>query len=61
MTRKRTGEAVKPPTEEEWNNQKDLLGEPYFGSCLPKLMEKMETDHNFVASKNQYERKLRDE
>lgn len=50
MATKRKREAVKPPTKEEWDNRKDLLGELYFELCLPKLMEKMETDYNFIAS-----------
>lgn len=50
MATKRKREAVKPPTKEEWDNHKDLLGELYFELCLPKLMAKMETDYNFIAS-----------
>jgi Clr5 domain len=50
MATKRKGEATKAPTEEEWNTQKGVLRELYFGSTLPKLMEHMEIEHKFIAS-----------
>jgi hypothetical protein len=50
MATKRKREAIKAPTEEEWNAQKDVLQELYSGSTLQKLMECMEKGHNFIAS-----------
>jgi hypothetical protein len=50
MATKRKREATKAPTEEEWTAQKGVLRELYFGSTLPELMERMEKEHNFIAS-----------
>jgi hypothetical protein len=50
MATKRKREAIKAPTEEEWNAQKDVLKERYPGSTLQKLMEFMEKEYNFIAS-----------
>ncbi|KUJ20686.1 uncharacterized protein LY89DRAFT_451973 [Mollisia scopiformis] len=60
MATKRKGEATKAPTEEEWDTHKHVLRELYFGSTLTKLMQCMEIQHGFIASKNQYERKLKE-
>ncbi|KAH7350641.1 ankyrin repeat-containing domain protein [Rhexocercosporidium sp. MPI-PUGE-AT-0058] len=57
---KRKREAVKPPSEDEWNHRKELLRGLYFNSTLPKLMVHMKKDYGFLASKNQYERKFKE-
>jgi hypothetical protein len=50
MATQRKREATRAPTEEEWNTQKDVLRERYFGSTLSELMEHMEKTRNFMAS-----------
>ncbi|KAH7398072.1 ankyrin repeat-containing domain protein [Cadophora sp. MPI-SDFR-AT-0126] len=53
--------ATQSPTEDQWNSHRELLQTLYRSTTLLKLMLHMETEHHFIASKNQYERKLRDE
>ncbi|KAH6663674.1 ankyrin repeat-containing domain protein [Halenospora varia] len=48
-----------PPTEQDWDAKKTILRQLYFDSTLLKLMEVMEKEHNFVASKSQYETKFK--
>ncbi|KAH7420115.1 ankyrin repeat-containing domain protein [Cadophora sp. MPI-SDFR-AT-0126] len=60
LSTKRKREAVKPPSEDTWNDHKNLLRGLYFNSTLAKLMEHMERNFHFVASKNQYERKFKE-
>lgn len=43
-------EAVKGPTEKEWNDYRAVLSELYLDSTLPELMKTMQTKYNFVAS-----------
>ncbi|KAF4626423.1 hypothetical protein G7Y89_g11736 [Cudoniella acicularis] len=48
-----------PLTEQDWDAKKTILRQLYFDSTLPKLMEVMEQEHSFVASKSQYETKFK--
>lgn len=50
MATKRKREATKAPTAEEWNEQKDVLCEQYFGLTVPELMKYMEREQGFTAS-----------
>ncbi|CAG8978914.1 hypothetical protein HYALB_00005251 [Hymenoscyphus albidus] len=48
------------PSPDEWEAVKTKIYQLYFDSTLKNVMEKMKTDYGFVASKNQYERKLKE-
>ena len=50
MATKRKREAIKAPSEEEWNAQKYVLCKLRFESTLPELMKRMEDEHKFIAS-----------
>ncbi|KAG9237441.1 ankyrin repeat-containing domain protein [Amylocarpus encephaloides] len=60
MASKKKNEAVKAPSEEDWDLHKTTLGDLYFGSTLKEMMQQMKRDHQFVASKNQFERKFKE-
>jgi len=50
MATKRKREAIKAPSEEEWNLRKKDFNELYLDKTLADVMIYMERHHNFIAS-----------